>query len=202
MGPTRTLRPSRRSRSKDARVRIRSIKRRGGRGPCRAVTSTRRGRRGCSCEHESRASSSDGVGWAERCASRSSPRIRHCRNRPTIRLARPSRATSGRCSSSWAQPTLIIMRTDERCRLRLWADTPNSRVVHRWDWRHSVWTNHIDVSYPQVNRGCITPGYRLFFGVFSPRFRLVHNVLGSVARVGSRDVHTLWKKLWNDQGMM
>ena len=62
--------PSRRKRTKASRSRMRPIKPRDGRGPCRDATSTRPGRRACSSERGSRACGCDDGCWVEMCASR------------------------------------------------------------------------------------------------------------------------------------
>lgn len=72
--PARARRPSAVRRAKARRSRMRQIKPTACDGPWRGATSTRRGRRGCSCGRGSRASWRGDGCWVGRCASRSPPR--------------------------------------------------------------------------------------------------------------------------------
>ena len=72
--PARARRPSVDRRPKTLRARMRQIKPTGGGGPWRGGPSGRPGRPGCSSGRGSRASWRGGGCWAEKCASRGSPR--------------------------------------------------------------------------------------------------------------------------------
>jgi hypothetical protein len=75
--PARARCPSAVRRVNSRRSRMRQIKPTACGGPCRAATSERRGRRGCSSADGNRASWHGGGCWVGRCASRSPPRAAH-----------------------------------------------------------------------------------------------------------------------------
>lgn len=141
--PARARCPSACRRANARRSRMRQIKPTDGDGPWRDATSARRGRRGCSCGRESRASWHDGGCWVGRCASRSPPRAgpelpeQHRSSTNNVRSGAPqiagkrqnSRPDYGRAASTGNRHPV---RHGESC---LVACAPHPRSVV-----HTMWT--------------------------------------------------------------
>lgn len=110
--PARVRSPSRDRRAKTLRSRMRQIKPTACAGPWRGEPSTRRGRRGCSSGHGSRACGHGGDCSAGRCASRDPPGDGHrsmrwgrrCASPRSSRRAHPTGCRSGESARPEAAP--------------------------------------------------------------------------------------------------